>query len=181
MYWILDVLFFLLIIIGILFGVRRGFIAGVCKLAGTILSVAVGVLFCNALSGQLEVWFGMTSALTGAIGHETIAGWISIAISFLILLIVTKLGAWLLGVFGTFLAEKIKLFSLINKLCGGLLGLFKSLVLIFLLLTACYWLTQWLNLTALESFINQSTVVGVIFRWEWFIELAQFHFLIPKG
>ena len=181
MSWILDVLFFLLIIIGILCGVRRGFIAGVCKLAGTILSVAVGVLFCNALSGQLEVWFGMTSALTGAIGHETIAGWISIAISFLILLIVTKLGAWLLGVFGTFLAEKIKLFSLINKLCGGLLGLFKSLVLIFLLLTACYWLTQWLNLTALESFINQSTVVGVIFRWEWFIELAQFHFLIPKG
>ena len=86
-----------------------------------------------------------------------------------------------MGVFGTFLAEKIKLFSLINKLCGGLLGLFKSLVLIFLLLTACYWLTQWLNLTALESFINQSTVVGVIFRWEWFIELAQFHFLIPKG
>ncbi|MDE5896186.1 MAG: CvpA family protein [Clostridia bacterium] len=176
MSWILDVLFFVLIIFGILLGVRQGFIAGICKLAGTILAVAVAILFCNSFADAL----GLTDALVSAIGNAEIGGWIAVAIAFLILIVLTKMGAWLLGKLGTALAEKIKPFALVNNLCGGILGLFKALILIFLLLAACYWLNEWLHLAPLADFINGSSIVGAIFQWDWFIEIAHFKFVIPS-
>ena len=177
MSWILDVAFFVIILIGILIGVGRGFIAGICKLAGTVLAVAVGVLFCNGFASAI----GLTDALVGAIAIPKLGGWLAVGISFVILLVVTKLAAWLLGKLGTALAEKVKLFSVINRLCGGLLGLCKALILIFLLLSACYWLNEWLHLEALENFISNCAVVGAIFRWEGFVELAHFKFLFPNA
>ena len=67
MYWILDVVFIITLIGGILLGVHRGFIAGICKVAGTVFSIFVAISFCNAVQVNLEDWFGMTSALAKSI------------------------------------------------------------------------------------------------------------------
>lgn len=180
MNWILDVIFFVVLITGMLIGVKRGFIVGVCKVAGTVLSIAMGVLFCNGMALLLENWFGMTTALTNAINNATIAGFISVGIGFLIVFTLSKLGTWLLGRLGTALANSVKIFDVLNRLFGGLLGLFEALVFSFLILTLCYWLDQWFTIPQLVEFIENSSVIGAIFKWDWFIELAHFYFLFPK-
>ena len=44
--WILDLAFFLILLLGVVFGIRKGFISGVCNLAGWIFSIAFAIFFC---------------------------------------------------------------------------------------------------------------------------------------
>ena len=178
MSWILDVVFFVILIGGILIGVHRGFIAGICKIAGTILAIFVAVSFCVTFQFTLDKWFNLTHALSDAVHNDTAGYWIAVAISFVILVILTKLVAWLLGKLGTALIDKINAFSVINRLFGGLLGLVKAAIFLFLLLTLCRYLIQWFNWEGVQEFISSSTVVGAIFNWDWFIEATKFTFLL---
>lgn len=162
--FVLDIAFFVIILIGLVVGVARGFIKGVCKWAGTIASVFLAVTFCNPFQRTLDGWFSLTQVLMNAINNEKLAGWLALAISFLIILIGAKLGFWLLGKIGTALVEKIKVFATINRLLGGILGLLESLVLIFLLLMIC----KWINAEVVNEFIYGSTIVSKIYGWEWF-------------
>ena len=170
--WILDVAFILILLLGILFGTWAGFIRGVCKLAGTIFAIFVALTFCNAFKNSLESAFGLTSAIASGVG-ETVANWLSIAISAVLLFLIVKLGAWLLGKIGTALVDKISIFRAINRVLGGLLGLLEALMLIFLLLTICYWI----NVDAVNTFIGQSSIVMAVYEWDWFQWAAQFNFL----
>ena len=104
--WVLDILFFAIIILGILLGVRRGFVKGVCKIAGTILSVAVAITFCVAVQASLERNFGATTSLNNAVG-EPFGQWIMVALSFILLLVAVKLGCWLLGSFGSAIMDSV--------------------------------------------------------------------------
>ena len=170
--WALDLAFVLILVFGILLGTWGGFIRGICKIAGTIFAVFVAFTFCNALKNSLESSFGLTSAIAAGVG-DTIANWLSIAIAFVILFLVVKLGSWFLGKVGTALVDKVGAFRVINRFLGGILGLAEALVLIFLILTVCYWL----NLEAVNAFIAQSRLVKAVYEWEWFQWAAQFHFL----
>ena len=170
--WVLDVAFIVILLLGILFGTWRGFIKGVCKLAGTIFAIFVAITFCNAFKNSLESAFGLTSAIAAGVG-ETVANWLSIAIAFVLLFIIVKLGAWLLGKVGTALVDKIGVFRLVNRILGGILGLAEALILIFLVLTVCYWI----NVESVNTFIGQSNIVKAIYEWEWFQWAAQFNFL----
>ena len=66
--WILDVVFFVILLLGLLLGTWRGFIKGVCKLAGTIFALFVAFTFCNPFKNTLENWFGMTTAIANGMG-----------------------------------------------------------------------------------------------------------------
>ena len=173
----LDIAFFVIILLGLLIGTARGFVKGICKWAGTIASIFVAFTFCNAFQATLDGWFGLTGALAGAINNEKIAGWIALAISFLILLVGTKLLAWLLGKLGTALVDRIKLFNVINRFCGGILGLFEAMVLIFLLLMVC----KWIGAAQIDAFINSSSIVSKIYNWDWFEWAATLPFLPSRG
>ncbi len=168
--WALDIVFFVIVIVGILLGVRRGFIGGICRLAGTLFSVAFAAFFCMPMRGSLEDWFGLTTALTGAIGNTAVAEWISLAISFVVLVVLLKVGTWLLGKVGTGLVDKIKPLKVVNRVLGGLLGLLKALILLFFLLAIC----NWINASALNDFIGASAIVGKIYNWEWFLWATHF-------
>ncbi len=170
--WILDVVFFVILILGILFGSWAGFVRGVCKLAGTIFAIFVAVTFCNAFKNSLESAFGMTTAIANGVG-ETVANWLSLIISFVLLFLIVKVGSWLLGKIGTALVNKVSVFRYINRILGGLLGLAEALFLIFLLLTICYWI----NAEAINNFIAQSSIVNAIYHWEWFQWAANFNFM----
>ena len=173
----LDVAFFVILLLGALIGTWRGFIKGVCKLAGTFFSLFVAVTFCNAFKNTLESWFGLTSALANAFGGTqtgiTAAGWVSIAISFVALFILVKLLSWLLGQVGTSLVERFSVCKKINRFLGTILGLVEGAILIFLLLTICYWIPS----ESLHAYIGQSTIVGAIFNWDAFIWAAEFSFI----
>lgn len=175
--WILDVVFFVILLLGLLLGTWRGFIKGVCKLAGTIFALFVAFTFCNPFKNTLENWFGMTTAIANGMGGTdvavTAASWLSIAIAFVLLFVIVKLLSWILGKVGTSAAERSDFFGKINRLLGGILGLAEGLILIFLLLTICYWIPS----ESLHAFIGESSVVGRIFEWDAFQWAAQFQFL----
>ena len=159
-----DITFFVIILLGILIGTLRGFIKGICKIAGTVMSFFVAFTFCNAFRATIDGWFGLTDKIATAFHNATIAGWISLALSFIILLVGTKFIAWLCGKIGTVLVEKVTVFRTINRGLGGLLGLFEALVLIFLILMVC----KWISTDAIDEFLCSSTIVGKIYQWDWF-------------
>ena len=170
--WVPDVIFFLVLIIGIFAGAKIGFVRGVCKIAGTVFAVFVAFTFCNAFKNTLENAFGLTSAIANGVG-ETVANWLSIAIAFVLLFVIVKIAAWLLGKLGTQLVENVSVFRIINKVLGGLLGLVEALFLVFLILTIC----NWINVEAVDQFIAQTKIVNAIYNWEWFRWAAEFNFL----
>ena len=170
----LDVAFFAILILGLLIGMLRGFVKGVCKLAGTFLSVFVAFTFCNALKNSMENWFGMTTALTNAFkGSATAANWVSVIVCFIMLVIVVKLLSWLLGKIGTGLVERSDVCKTVNRVLGAILGLAEGAILVFMLLTICYWIPS----ENLHSFLGQGDVVGKIFNWDTFRWAAEFNFL----
>lgn len=169
----LDIAFFTILFLGTLIGVWRGFVKFVCKIAGTIFSIAIAIFFCVAFKNTLENWFGLESALRNALSATpTLGSWLSIAISFISLVILVRLLAWLVGSVGTALVEKFKPVRTVNKVLGGLLGLFSSALLLFFLLAVCYWIP----VGSLHAFISDANVVGAIFNWEWFREAATLPF-----
>ncbi|MBR7186591.1 MAG: CvpA family protein [Clostridia bacterium] len=175
--WILDVAFFAIIVLGLVFGTARGFVKSVCKLAGTIFSVIIAVFFCTPLAGALEEWFSLTTLISNAIGSENVGGWITIAISFLSLIAAVKLGTWLLGAIGKGLIERSKVLNAIDRFLGGVLGVIEALLLIFILLLVC----NWTNFAVVNEFIAESTVVSVIYESEWFLEMLALSKSIFQG
>ena len=167
--WILDVLFFVLLLGGTLLGVKQGLLRGVCKIAGTIFSVVVALLFCISFQNTLEHWFGLTTALTDAIKIPLLAYWIANIISFIILFVLVKVGAWVIGHVGTALVDQVKWLAKLNMALGGLLGMFKSCLVVFFLLAIC----TWINVGTVNNYISSSFVVGGIYNWSWFREAVQ--------
>ena len=51
--WALDLIFFLILLLGLVLGSWRGFVKGICKLAGTIFAIVVAVTFCNPFKNAL--------------------------------------------------------------------------------------------------------------------------------
>ena len=167
--WVLDVVFFAVILIALAIGVWRGFIKGICKIAGTIFAIVFSVCFCVPMENSLESTFGMTTALSDAVG-ATAGGWIAVVLSFVILVVIIKLGAWLLGKLGTKLVDRFAPLKTVNKLLGGLLGLVKALVFIFLLLA----ILKWIGLASVNEFIDSSAIVKHIYYWDWFSQAMHF-------
>lgn len=158
--WVLDVIFFVILLLGMLFGVWRGFVKGICKLAGTIFSIIFAFTFCIPMKNALDSWFGLTSAM----GGTTAAGWGAVVISFVLLVILIKLGAWLIGKLGTALVDRFGPVRVINKMLGGVLGLVKALLFIFILLA----IFKWIGAQGINTFIENSAVVGKIYTSPWF-------------
>ena len=169
--WVIDILFFVVLILGILLGVRRGFIKGICKLAGTIFSVIVAVTFCVAMQASLERSFGSTTAINNAIGAP-FGEWIMVALSFILLIVIVKLGCWFLGGVGSALVDSLAPLRIVNMLLGGILGAFKAFILLFVL----FAIFRWLPSDSLHEFISSSGVVGKIFDSQWFIDATHMNF-----
>ena len=175
--WIIDLVFFFILLVGLLFGAWRGFVKGVCKIAGTIFALFIAFSFCNPFKNCLENWFGLTSAISASGVGDVFAGWIVIAISFVALFLIVRLGAFLLGVIGKALAHSCKFFAGIDRFFGALLGLCEAFVLVYLLLTICYWI----GVPSINVYLDASFVVGAIYRSDWFVWAATFQYfsLLP--
>ena len=169
--WVADVLFFVIFILGILLGVWRGFIKGICKIAGTVFSVIVAVTFCVAMQASMERSFGTTTAINEAIGAP-FGEWIMVALCFILLVVIVKVGCWLLGKFGSAIVESCAPAKIVNMVLGGILGAFKAFIVIFVLLAIMNWIPS----DSLHEFLSSSSVVGAIFDSQWFIDATHMTF-----
>ncbi len=222
--WILDLVFVLLVVFGLAFGIRKGFISGVCKLAGTLFAIAIAVFFCVSFENFVESAFGMRTAIAdgllaqfskkelmnvdvsgsdlGAAMSEAgvwgfiasavvksvagaeipsgttiamlisplIAKWISVVISFVLLVVIVKLGAFILDKTLSGVADKLKPIRIVNQLLGGILGLCKILLVLLLVLAIC----SWLPVDSLDQWILSSNVVGKIYGSAWFANATSY-------
>lgn len=158
MAWILDVVFFVILFLGTLIGAKVGFVRGVCRAAGWVLSFVIPFIFCVGFSDTLESWFGLRSAISNGIGNATLGGWLSIAISYVILFVIVKIATWAVGLAGKAL-KKSRIFNFADTVLGAVLGLLEAFFTIVLLLLVC----GWLPIESLHAFIEESTVVGALY------------------
>lgn len=227
-YWILDVAFFVALIVGIAVGTKRGFVKSVCKLAGKWFALIFAVCFCVSFANFLGV-LGLTGAIANGLANcfaknetlnialtaevsgteltvaleelgvgkfyifliglgfknvelvpegvtaaqllgSTIAKWIVIVIAFVLLILIVRVGFTLFGKLCKGLIDKISPLRVIDQTLGGIFGLLKSFVLIFLILLVC----NWLPIDGLHEFISGSSVVGAIFNSNWFLSAASY-------
>lgn len=68
--WILDLAFFLALVLGVALGAYKGFVAGVCRLAGVVASFIFACVFCISFAAFLETCFHMTSAIARGISDS---------------------------------------------------------------------------------------------------------------
>ena len=220
--WTSDVAFVLILVVGTAIGAYRGFISGICKVAGTLFALVFAVIFCVSFSNFLEHAFHMTSAIANGLTNSfhkevlttpiptdiagadvkavleqlgvgwlyrviisgafssvevipagttpamllgsTLAKWISIAISFVLLVLIIKLASVLLDKCLSGFVDKVAPFRVVNQLLGAILGLVKAGVVIFLLLAIC----SWLPIDGLYTFLSSTAIVGPIFSSGWF-------------
>ena len=168
---ILDILFFALLLIGILIGVWQGFIRGVCKWAGTIFSIVLAATFCVPLQASLEKSFGWRTAINNSLGSPWGAVILVIA-SFVFLIVLVKLACLLLDKCVGGIVDSIAPLRIINKVLGGILGAFKFFILLFIL----FAIFRWIPSDNLHSFIASSKVVGAIFdpqAGSWFYSITE--------
>ena len=68
--WTIDVVFLLLLVAGTAFGAFRGFISGICKMAGTLFAIVFAVIFCVSFSNFLDNVFHLTTALANSLPNS---------------------------------------------------------------------------------------------------------------
>ncbi|MDE7158265.1 MAG: CvpA family protein [Clostridiales bacterium] len=182
---VLDIVFGIILVLGLVFGVRTGFWRGMCALLGTIFSLLMGIMFCRKMQAFIDGTLGlnMTGAIQGGLRSTTLpeevanslGEWFAILISFLIIVVLVRFTAWLIGKLGKALTSKSKFFRVIDRLFGGLLGLVQAALSLSFFLSICYWI-PW---EALHNFINSSSIVSKIYI-DWIPQFASFPPLIIK-
>ena len=168
--WILDIVFFVLLLGGLIGGIACGFVRGICKIAGTVFSLIVAFFFCNQFCALLEGWFGLTTKLAGAIGSANLAYWIMVVCSFIVLAVLVRLLAWLLGKIGKALVESSTALNVVDRVLGGVLGALEMMILLLLVML----LFRWLAIDAVDAYIAQSWVVSKIYMGNWLDWIAAF-------
>lgn len=120
----------------------------------------------KGISGA-EVPEGTTIAMLIA---PVVANWIAIAISFVLLVILIRIGAVILDKLFSGIADSVKPLRIVNHFLGGILGLFKGAILIFILLAVC----NWISAEAIDGYILSSNIVGKIYTSDWFQNATDF-------
>lgn len=215
---IADGVLVVLLIIALFVGVKRGFVKGILKFAGTLFAIVFAFFFCVNFVDFLERTFGMVTFFSGevmkwfsgnelmnvpidggnlaeafeaakipgfiadgiiaAIGEQEIpaettvnmlvspvlAKWMSIAIAFIALIILVKLAVVIVGKVLSALIERIPVINSINALLGGILGLAKMCIGLFLIFAVLHWL----NIPSVNDFFAQSVIIKWFYFSEWF-------------
>lgn len=102
-----------------------------------------------------------TGATPALLIGSILAKWIANVISFLLLIVLIRVGVIFLSKAVTKVTDKIAPFRIANQFLGALLGFLKACFLLFIVFTILGWLP-------LESVLDSSAIVGNIVNSEWF-------------
>ncbi len=166
--WILDVIFFVILLSSVFAGAGRGFIRSVSRLAGTLFAIAFAFLFAASFEVFLDDVFGMTTAiarglsnsfadnellaleLSGTVNEETLA----IAMpSFFAKIIANSL-----------VGQTLPAGTTGAMLLGGVVAKWIAVVISFLLLIILIKLAVWLTSTLLSRTIEKIIFLRVVNR-----------------
>ena len=141
------------------------------ELSDTLSSLGVGffsrlIIDLNFSDGAVISAGTTVAQMLGA----SLANWISVLISFVLLFVLVRLGFWLLSRISTELIEKFSPLRIVNRLLGGIFGLLEAVLVLFVLLLIC----QYLPFESLHSYIASSPIIGKIFVSDWFVAATSY-------
>lgn len=134
----IDIILIGLLILGVLRGLKRGFILQAFHLIGFIVAFIVAAMYYDNLSNKLEMWIPYPDLAEG----ETWAVFLEAlplesafynAIAFAIIFFVTKIILNIISSMLDFVAE-LPILNSINGLLGGILGFLETFFILFVIL-----------------------------------------------
>lgn len=134
----LSFIIFIVLIFGLLMGIRRGFILQLVHLTGFIISFVVATIYYKKLAGHLELWIpypdlGNDSAWAIFLSTMPMENAFYNAISFAIIFFVAKLVLQIIGSMLDFVAN-FPILRPINRALGAGLGFMEVYIIMFILL-----------------------------------------------
>lgn len=153
-----NLMIVLLLIFGLVMGLKRGFILQVFHLVGFIISFVIAVIYYKELAPHLSLWIpypefseeGALALFLQALPLET--GFYN-AISFAIIFFGAKIILQIIASMLDFVAELPVLHS-INRLLGAVLGFLEIYLILFILL----YIFALTPITGIQAAINNSSV-----------------------
>lgn len=156
--------------------ISNGFVKQFIK--NEALSIDVSGLDLETALAEANVWKVIASAVLKGVGgaevpegttiamliSPIVANWIAIAISFVLLVILVRIGGVIIDKIFSGLVDSLKPLRMINHFLGGILGLLKGGILIFLVLAVC----SWISAESIDGYILSSNIVGKLYVSEWF-------------
>ncbi len=165
----LDIIIVAVLLMGLVVGLRRGFILQLIHMTGFIIAFAVAVIFYDDLAPKLELWIpfpaiGESSSIHMLFDSVGIDQAYYNAIAFLILFFAVKIAWQILGSMFDFIAQ-FPILKQLNGWGGGILGFLESYIIIFLLL----YLIALLPIQSVQDGIQGSFIAQMIIEYTPFL------------
>lgn len=134
----IDLILFVLLVFGVLMGLKRGFILQFFHLTGSIVALVIAMLYYDAISPRLELWVPFPELPADAawavfLGESSIENAFYNAAAFLLIFMAVRILLHILASMLDFVAE-LPVLSSVNKLFGGVLGFVEVYLILFLFL-----------------------------------------------
>ncbi|RPF55422.1 CvpA family protein [Aquisalibacillus elongatus] len=153
-----TLILFVLLILGFLIGLKRGFILQVLHITGFLIAFIIALVYFNDLAANLELWipfpdmtdqhFWDSVNLEGAFYH---------GIAFFAIFFVVKIIMQIVANLLDFVAHLPILHS-VNNLLGGILGFIEMYVILFVIL----FFASLIPVELVQGLLDQSSLAGFI-------------------
>ncbi|MDV2581168.1 CvpA family protein [Alkalibacillus haloalkaliphilus] len=156
----LDIILLILLILGFLIGLKRGFILQLMHLAGFVVAFIVARLYYEDLAGLLELWIPNPNTADEHFWGTLISGSGLVdafynGVAFIIIFIIVKILMQVLANMLDFVSN-IPILSSINNLLGSIFGLIEMYVIVFVVL----FLLSLVSVDFVQDFIQDSSIAS---------------------
>lgn len=158
----LDFVLFIILLFGILVGLKRGFILQFVHLTGFIIAYIVAYQYFDDLAPKLKLWvpYPATSdgpAILSLLSGEDLEGAYYRAVAFVILFIGTKIVMQIIGTMLDFVAL-LPVLKQLNRWAGSILGFLESYLVLFILL----FIAALIPMEQIQTALDQSVLANLI-------------------
>ncbi|WP_407269133.1 CvpA family protein [Radiobacillus sp. PE A8.2] len=156
----IDLILIIVLVLGVLIGLKRGFILQVFHLIGFIVAFIVAAIFFDDIAKQLDLWIPypeLPADATWAVFVDTLpleAAFYN-AIAFAALFFVTKVVLQIIASMLDFVAD-LPILNLLNSWLGAILGFVEIYLLAFVFL----YIAALLPVAFVQSLIEQSSIAA---------------------
>ena len=170
-----------LLLIGIVVGLRRGFILQVIHMTGFIVAFIVAAMNYDELANKLVLWvpfpqMGDSSSISLLFGSMDMENAYYNGIAFLVIFFAVKIIWQIIGSMLDFIAQ-FPILNMLNRWGGGILGLMETYLIMFVLL----YLTALLPIQTVQDLIQGSFLAeSIVMNTPYFSEKIKdlwFHYM----
>lgn len=158
----LDLAIFIILVIGFLVGLKRGFILQLIHFAGFIIAFIVAHMYYDQLAPKLTLWipypnFGADSTFQLLLDNGHLEQAYYNAISFVGIFFATKIVLQIIGSMLDFVAN-LPILKTLNIWAGGILGFLESYLILFIIL----YIAALLPVGIVQSTLGESGLANLI-------------------